>query len=608
MKRRMLLSASAWGLHVSFLLLTLLVTPALLTAAAKRPAQLPEDLAAVPQHAMGFVHVRVSDLWNSPPVRFALGQLDPKAVEEINRNLERGIGLSFAEVDRITIVVTPPQPSKLPDSFIIVQTLKVLDKERLLKELLPNAKLDSVTGIYASSEQPSQVLRFVGDRVVVIGTMDGVKFQATKPAKPEGLLAAALTEAAGGHQITCGFQMSQEVSAQLRELLIGGPSANHPFWTSAFAWVFDVQRGLIVIDAGYKTNCRVELAFSGAWQAKRAFRTAHGSIMLMQALCAFGQNQFKASRHIGQLLSTLEHALDEATVEVKGTTVQGTLQVNFPPAAVDQAMLEVFQSATMTATPFQGGGNIGVLVHAMFQYHQQTGHLPCHAIYGGDGQALLSWRVALLPYLGHADLYKQFKLNEPWNSVHNRQLLAKMPKVFETPDASAPPGYTHFQVVVTPEKYSGKFSTAFPQTSQVLVRLNHLESLDGLPNVVLIVEADKAVPWTAPEDIILIADDKVLPKFGAVASAGKFRIAFADGAVYYIRTSVADADYQRLMRQMLGIGDGENASTAGILEAIENSTVPKIDGKLPATPPGGTKPNGTKPNGTKPGGKPQPPK
>src|SRR5262245_46811877 len=72
MKRRMLTSATAWGLRPACLLLAVFFTPSLVTAGSTRPAPLPEDLAAVPQHAMAFMHIRVADLWNSPPAKFAL--------------------------------------------------------------------------------------------------------------------------------------------------------------------------------------------------------------------------------------------------------------------------------------------------------------------------------------------------------------------------------------------------------------------------------------------------------------------------------------------------------------------------------------------------------
>ena len=73
------------------------------------------------------------------------------------------------------------------------------------------------------------------------------------------------------------------------------------------------------------------------------------------------------------------------------------------------------------------------------------------AIYSKDGKrALLSWRVAMLPFLEQEKLYKEFKLDEAWDSDHNKKLIAKMPDVFKDPSAppSKEPGMTHYQVFV----------------------------------------------------------------------------------------------------------------------------------------------------------------
>ena len=42
----------------------------------------------------------------------------------------------------------------------------------------------------------------------------------------------------------------------------------------------------------------------------------------------------------------------------------------------------------------------------------------------------LSWRVHLLPYLEQQTLYEQFKLDEPWDSEHNKQLIPLMPEIY----------------------------------------------------------------------------------------------------------------------------------------------------------------------------------
>ena len=53
-----------------------------------------------------------------------------------------------------------------------------------------------------------------------------------------------------------------------------------------------------------------------------------------------------------------------------------------------------------------------------------------------SGKPLLSWRVAILPYLGHQDLYNKFNLDEPWDSAHNKALLKEMPSMYTCPEPS----------------------------------------------------------------------------------------------------------------------------------------------------------------------------
>src|SRR6478672_3893868 len=63
----------------------------------------------------------------------------------------------------------------------------------------------------------------------------------------------------------------------------------------------------------------------------------------------------------------------------------------------------------------------GVAVH---NYESVNGCFPA-GIVGPKGELGLSWRVQLLPYLEEGDLFNEFKTNEPWDSEHNKKLLAK---------------------------------------------------------------------------------------------------------------------------------------------------------------------------------------
>lgn len=62
-------------------------------------------------------------------------------------------------------------------------------------------------------------------------------------------------------------------------------------------------------------------------------------------------------------------------------------------------------------------------------YHDTNDALPGN-IADKDGKPLLSWRIAILPFIEQQALYEQFKRDEPWDSEHNKKLIEKMPKLY----------------------------------------------------------------------------------------------------------------------------------------------------------------------------------
>ena len=132
--------------------------------------------------------------------------------------------------------------------------------------------------------------------------------------------------------------------------------------------------------------------------------------------------------------------------------------------------------------------------------------LPLVAVFAKDGQPLLSWRVLVLPFLGEEKLYRQFRLDEPWNSLHNITLLARMPTQFAAVSPKHPPRPYHTFV----HAFVGK-GTAFEGTTGVKVPDDFP---DGVSKTILLIHGGEAVPWTKPEDISYAADQP-LPDLGS---------------------------------------------------------------------------------------------
>ena len=112
-------------------------------------------------------------------------------------------------------------------------------------------------------------------------------------------------------------------------------------------------------------------------------------------------------------------------------------------------VLPVVRSALESARREQCKDNLRQIGLALQGYHDAFGCFPPAAIVDKQGRPMLSWRVAILPYLGAAERYSRFRLDEPWDSPHNLALVNDRPDVYACPsDPDLKPGMTGYQVVV----------------------------------------------------------------------------------------------------------------------------------------------------------------
>lgn len=191
------------------------------------------------------------------------------------------------------------------------------------------------------------------------------------------------------------------------------------------------------------------------------------------------------------------------------------------PSKDDLAKVGDIDKIREAAARAQDSNNFKQIGLAMHNYHDVYKALPAHAIYSKDGKTpLLSWRVAILPFLGHDALYKEFKLDEPWDSEHNKKLIVKMPKIYEPlRGAKKDPGLTHYQVFTGPDTpFNG------------ILKIKLTEIIDGTSNTIMAVEAKDPVIWSKPADLPLPKDKTKLPALGGMFSNG-FHVLMCDGSV-----------------------------------------------------------------------------
>ncbi len=172
-----------------------------------------------------------------------------------------------------------------------------------------------------------------------------------------------------------------------------------------------------------------------------------------------------------------------------------------PVAGMAMALiLPQIQSAREAARQNTSRNNLRALGFAMFSFANRNGRYPDRATSSPDGKRLLSWRVQILPDIDRQALYDEFHHDEPWDSPHNRKLVAKMPPLFMHP--------SHPELLA-----QGKTLYQLPTGSGTAYEKDRGPTDESIrtpkDKTALIVEASlaNAVEWTRPDDVQLDPDD-----------------------------------------------------------------------------------------------------
>jgi hypothetical protein len=260
-------------------------------------------------------------------------------------------------------------------------------------------------------------------------------------------------------------------------------------------------------------------------------------------------------------------------VTVKGLAVPGLITGIFGLFVVPVLVFGMFYSVGKVreaGARTQEKSNLKQLSLSFHNINDTYGYCPAAAAYyTKDGKPGLSWRVAMLPFIEQDNLYKQFKFDEPWDSPHNVQLLPRIPKTYLQPgQKDAGSGLTHYQVFVgpaTPFQDSGLpgkpreerpvpwpgFGPGFgpgPGAPRPGPRIPGT-FMDGTSNTIAIAVAERAVPWTKPEDIPY---DAVGPLPRLDRRFGYYQFGMWDGSVRSVSLSVSE----QTLRNAINPADG----------------------------------------------------
>ncbi len=530
-----------------FKLLACLAFAAMALPARAAEPNLPPDLAAVPGNAIGFVHLRVADLWKNDALkqfRAMIEKAGPKALEAFDQRFVPAPSM----IDRVTVfAIMPANPGPEPPFVGVVACNKPFDRAKLLKSLLPKGTEMTAGGTTFHADGEFELaIRVIDDHTFAVATPSTMRQYLEMPKATENLLAPVLREAAGKHHVVLGLNATILPNEVVTDL----PPPLQPLARAKTIGVaIDLNKDLLL---------SVHAAFADEAQAKSGEKAAHDGLKMARAALAqakihFHQqvrgNDSKAPSAFEELpeavlsmlalggLETLDEFLKDLPIERDGKMLATSAKLPIGPYASILGVagmsagfaLPAVRSARMAATRSRSANNLKQILIALHSYADTYRGFPPAAICDKNGKPLLSWRVAILPFIDQEPLFKQFHLDEPWDSEHNKKLLSQMPLIYGVTAATKlGDSMTHYRV------FYGN-GAAFELKKPV----RFLDFTDGTSNTIMVVEAAEGVPWTRP-DGFEYDPKKPLPKLGAISPEG-FWVAMADGSVRFLSHTIKES-------------------------------------------------------------------
>jgi prepilin-type processing-associated H-X9-DG protein len=294
----------------------------------------------------------------------------------------------------------------------------------------------------------------------------------------------------------------------------------------------DLTRGMLWaafgLEAGPQPSVRLVVESKDASAAKALERLAQHVTKYVSQM----PDLRKLARELPQVLAGVKPSVD-------GTRITMNLDAKQAAALVD-AISRPSRESAIRSQCINNEKQIGLAIHNYIASHDA---FPPAYTQDKAGKPLLSWRVMILPYIEQDALYKEFHLDEAWDSPHNKALIARMPPTYRCPSASgdlASQGKTRYLTS------RGK-STIFPGNETVKLR----DVTDGTSNTIMIVETGdaNAVVWTKPDDWEVDREPNmagVLTNHAGGDGTGS-NFGFADGSVRFLTERIKPATLRALL-------------------------------------------------------------
>ena len=491
-------------------------------------------LDRVPADAGLFAHLQAGDLWNHPAVA-ALRKAYPKELDKALKAVEDDTGLRPEQIDSITFHY-PKLPMGPGDEAVFVfqvTTKKPYAKDTLLKGFRGKDAKANGDIIPLREKLVLQLTSETQFSVLHQSLLD--EFQKGASKTTDGAMADALKAArAGKHALVVGF----DPSGLPAEIFTAAPPELQPFLPL-------LKSRSITLTANLDKELTASVRFAQENEEKAI--DAERSFNLLMKLADDALTTALGEGAKNEELKAMTPAFIEVQKVVKGlqakrsgTVVTADVSLKADPVLAKPIVTLFLRPQTASARQ-RSANNLKQIGLAMHRYLDNNGVFPAAAIVDKKGKPLLSWRVAILPYIEQDNLYKQFHLDEPWDSEHNKKFIKTMPKIYALPYTDgAKPGETNYRVFV------GNGSV-FDMVQGCKIS----EITDGTSNTIFAFEGAESTPWTKPDEIEF-DPKKPMIKHLRFQDNSACNLLFCDGSVRTVSSKLSE----EILRLLIQKDDG----------------------------------------------------
>ena len=520
------------------------------TTKAQTPAQRQAQPAALP---------KTIDLTYVQPDAFMVAVLHPRAFlsapemelfphEILTAAAMKEAGIDPTKMDRVVISIANFSPPQEPTVAVAAYFSEPLGPNAFAP-LKASGKKVTIAGQQVLIQQRDLALHFPNDRTVVAATGGAMeKLLAAKPAADSPLFRRLKQTDFSAHAVAV-FSLDA-VRDQVTALMAQAPPL--PPQLQQFTKIPELTSAVEV---------RAQIGGSPDFQWTFHARDAQAATQLERLIneaVAMGKELILAQ--MGQQFQGGDDPVQQATAQymrrfvnhiaalVKPTrmgqqvTISIDTQGSWATTGILVALLlPAVQAARQAAQRNASINNMRQIALALHNHHDVYKSFPARAITDKQGKPLLSWRVKILPYIEENELYRQFRLDEPWDSAHNKKLLAKMPAVYRNPNLPDETKTNYLAPVGEDTIFSGEEGT----------RIGEIRDGTSKTIMVLEVDADRAVPWTKPDDYEVEEKDP-LAGLGHFRAGDILLAAFADGSVRPISRDIEPEIFLFLLQKSDG--------------------------------------------------------